>query len=426
MSYSENLYIKANNVIPGGVNSPVRSFSGVGGTPIFIKRGIGCYLIDVDDNEYIDYVGSWGPLILGHSHPIVKKAITDTLEFGTSYGAPTEIEIDLAEKIIELIPNIEQIRMVNSGTEATMTAIRIARGVTKRAKIIKFEGCYHGHSDGLLAKAGSGVLTLGLPSSPGVPNSIAEQTITLPFNDLNACIDAFEQYGDDIAGVIVEPIAGNMGCILPEKAFLPGLRQLCDSFDALLIFDEVMTGFRVALGGAQQIYNIVPDLTTLGKVIGGGLPVGAVGGKKQHMQALAPVGPIYQAGTLSGNPLAMSAGLATLNEISKAGFYEKLTKMSQALVSGLNDIARAKSIPLNTNHCGGMFGFCFSQKEQCLNFKDTAESNIEQFKLFFHGMLSQGVYFAPSAFEAGFVSSAHTENEITLTLNAAENILSQW
>ena len=425
MSYSQDLFAQAQAVIPGGVNSPVRAFKGVGGEPVFFKKGIGAYLVDVDDKHYIDYIGSWGPLILGHCHPKVIAAVTDALQNGMSFGAPTELEVRLAEKIISLMPAIEKVRMVNSGTEATMTAIRLARGFTHKNKIIKFAGCYHGHNDSLLVKAGSGLLTLGIPSTPGIPASITEHTLTADFNDLQQTARLFEQYKDDIAAIIVEPIAGNMGFVLPQPNFLPGLRALCDQYDALLIFDEVMTGFRVALGGAQAHYDVTPDLTTLGKIIGGGMPVGAVGGKAHIMSCLAPEGPVYQAGTLSGNPLAMAAGLATLNEIEKPDFYDNLSAISAGLMRALTDVAESLRIPFNSASVGGMFGFCFNEKPQIDNYADVAASDETLFKSFYHGMLNKGVYFAPSMFEAGFVSSAHQQEEIRLTQNAAASVLGE-
>ena len=423
MHYSQQLFAQAQAVIPGGVNSPVRAFKGVGGEPLFFKQGRGARLVDVDNQSYIDYVGSWGPLILGHCHEGVMAAITDVLHSGISFGAPTELEIKLAQKIISLMPSIEKIRMVNSGTEATMTAIRLARGYTHRTKIIKFNGCYHGHSDSLLVKAGSGVLTLGIPSSPGIPSSIAEHTLVADFNDLDQTARLFEAYGTDIAAVIVEPIAGNMGMVLPKPAFLQGLRALCDAHQSVLIFDEVMTGFRVALGGAQAHYKITPDLTTLGKVIGGGMPVGALGGKAAIMDHLAPLGPVYQAGTLSGNPLAMAAGLATLTEVEKPGFYQHLSALSSGLMHALKEVADSLHIPFYTTALGGMFGFCFSDKPSIENYADMATADEHRFKHFFHGMLQQGVYFAPSMFESGFVSAAHQHEDIVITQRAAELVL---
>jgi glutamate-1-semialdehyde 2,1-aminomutase len=425
MNKSQALFAEAKKIIPGGVNSPVRAFKGVGGDPVFFKQGQGAYLFDVDGKRYIDYVGSWGPLILGHCHPKVIEAISQALALGTSFGAPTELEVLLAKKIIACMPSIEKIRMLSSGTEATMTAIRLARGYTKKNKIIKFNGCYHGHSDGLLVKAGSGLLTLGLPSTPGIPSSVTEHTLTAEYNDLNQVADLFERYSDDIAGIIVEPVAGNMGFVLPEVDFLNGLRQLCDQYQAVLIFDEVMTGFRVALGGAQAIYHIKPDLTTLGKVIGGGLPVAAVGGCDAIMSCLAPLGQVYQAGTLSGNPLAMAAGLATLTEIEKPGFYEHLSSLAQSLVTALSDVAETLKIPFCAASLGGMFGFCFNEKETVRHFNDIAASDEALFKRFYHGMLQEGVYFAPSMYEAGFISSAHTLDDIEQTRQAAEVVLSR-
>ncbi|MCA0403887.1 MAG: glutamate-1-semialdehyde 2,1-aminomutase [Proteobacteria bacterium] len=422
--YSNALFEKAQNLIPGGVNSPVRAFKGVGGNPIFFKQGKGAYLTDVDGNSYIDYVGSWGPLILGHCHPAVVKAVSEALEMGMSFGAPTELEITLAEKVISLMPNIEKVRMVSSGTEATMTAIRLARGYTQRNKIIKFNGCYHGHNDSLLVKAGSGLLTLSLPSSPGIPESIAEHTLTAEFNDIDTVTQLFEQYGQDIAAIILEPIAGNMGFILPKPSFLKDLETIAKQYGALLIFDEVMTGFRVAKGGAQAHYQIKPDLTTLGKIIGGGMPVGAVGGRAEIMDHLAPVGAIYQAGTLSGNPLAMAAGIATLAELDKPGFYESLSQKTASFIKGLKEIADKLAIPFNAESLGGMFGFCFSEKEHIYNYADVAASDVDLFKSFYHGMLKEGVYFAPSLFEAGFISSPLTEEDILKTQKAFEKVLS--
>lgn len=422
MNHSEQLFTKAQALIPGGVNSPVRAFKGVGGFPVFFKQGKGPYLIDVDDKEYIDYVGSWGPLILGHCDPTVIEAVTEVLHCGMSFGAPTELEIKLAEKIVKLMPNIEKLRMVNSGTEATMTAVRLARGVTGRDKIIKFNGCYHGHHDSLLVKAGSGLLTLGIPSTLGIPASISEQTLVAEFNHLEQVARLFEHYPNQIAAIIIEPVAGNMGLVLPQPHFLKGLRDLCDTYGALLIFDEVMTGFRVGLGGAQAVFNIHPDITTLGKVIGGGMPVGALGGKASIMNQLAPEGPIYQAGTLSGNPLAMAAGLATLTALEKPGFYEDLSFHTQALVNGLAEIAQSVQISLSCASLGGLFGFCFNSKKQPIDYQDMVSSDETLFKRFFHGMLDKGVYFAPSMYEAGFVSSAHQSEEIRLTLQAAESV----
>lgn len=425
MSQSERLFQQAQAVIPGGVNSPVRAFKGVGGTPIFFKQGKGATLIDVDNRSYIDYVGSWGPLILGHSHPQVIVAVQQVLLQGISFGAPTEYETLLAEKIIECMPSIEKIRLVNSGTEATMTAVRLARGFTKKDKIIKFNGCYHGHSDGLLVKAGSGLLTLGIPSTPGIPASVTQHTLTADFNDLYAVNQLFEQYRGEIAAVIVEPVAGNMGMVLPEPAFLPGLRALCDAHEAVLIFDEVMSGFRVALGGAQAVYGVVPDLTTLGKVIGGGMPVGALGGKACIMDCLAPVGAVYQAGTLSGNPLAMAAGLAVLSQITQPGFYEKLSDYTRRLTQGMMAICQHYDIGLCTSALGGMFGFYFTDQKHVLNETQAKQSDEALFRAFYHGMLEQGIYLAPSMFEAGFVSSAHNEQTLETTLAAIETVIGE-
>jgi glutamate-1-semialdehyde 2,1-aminomutase len=424
MKNSENLFKQAQKLIPGGVNSPVRAFKGVGGVPLFFKKGLGAYLLDVDDNKYVDYVGSWGPLILGHCHPNVINAVVCAIENGMSFGAPTEHEINLAAKIISLMPSIEKIRMVNSGTEATMTAIRLARGFTNKSKIIKFNGCYHGHSDNLLVKAGSGALTLGTPSSAGVLIGAVNDTLTVDYNDLLGTIKLFEKYKDDIAAVIVEPIAGNMGFILPEDGFLQGLRDLCDKYSSVLIFDEVMTGFRVALGGAQAIYGITPDLTTLGKVIGGGMPVGALGGRSDIMDCLSPIGSVYQAGTLSGNPLAMVSGLTTLLEVEKPGFYQSLHDNSAFLINGMMSLALEYNIPFSGSYLGGMFGFCFSDKNNISNMQDVAESDENLFKKFYHGMLDNGVYLAPSMYEAGFISSAHKKEDIEFTLRAVERVLS--
>jgi glutamate-1-semialdehyde 2,1-aminomutase len=413
------LFSEAKTVIPGGVNSPVRSFSGVGGTPVFIDHAQGAYINDSQGKAYIDYVGSWGPMILGHAHPEVIAAVKTTAERGLSFGAPTEIETELAKKVCALMPSIDLIRMVSSGTEATMSAIRLARGYTGRDKIVKFEGCYHGHSDSLLVKAGSGALTLGVPSSPGVSVAVAENTITLPYNDSTAVKALFQDIGEQIACVIVEPVAGNMNCIPPIPGFLETLREVCDSHNSVLIFDEVMTGFRVALGGAQSLYGIMPDLTTLGKVLGGGMPVGAFGGKRKIMEYIAPLGPVYQAGTLSGNPVAMAAGLKTLELISKPGFYEKLTAKTEQLVNGLSTCARQANIDFTTNCVGGIVGLFFSKEEKISRFEQVMRCDQDSFKRFFHAMLAEGVYLAPSAFEAGFVSASHQDQEIEKTLTAA-------
>lgn len=425
MSRSHELFIRAQQHIPGGVNSPVRAFRGVGGEPLFFKRGEGAYLIDEDGKRYIDYVASWGPMIAGHAHPAVVKAVQEAAAQSLGFGAPTAIEIEMAEKICALVPSIEMVRLVSSGTEATMTALRLARGYTGRDKIVKFEGCYHGHSDSLLIKAGSGALTLGVPTSPGVPAALAQHTLTLDYNDLDQVRAAFRQHGKDIACIIVEPVAGNMNCVPPLPGFLQGLRAVCDEYGSVLIFDEVMTGFRVALGGAQQVYGVRPDLTTLGKVIGGGLPVAAFGGRKDIMHKIAPLGPVYQAGTLSGNPVALAAGLATLKLIEQPEFFARLTATTQRFTEGIAQRARQARIPLATNQVGGMFGLFFTEAPVVHNFAQVMACNVERFKKFFHGMLEQGVYLAPSAFEAGFVSSAHGDKEINATLSAVEKVLSQ-
>lgn len=423
MSKSSSCFEKAQTLLPGGVNSPVRAFGGVGGNPLFIKAAMGAYLIDLDDNRYVDYIGSWGPMIVGHTHPEVIAKIQAALPQGLSFGAPTEWEVKLAEKIVQAMPNIEMIRMVSSGTEATMSAIRLARGYTKRDKIIKFIGCYHGHADALLVQAGSGGLTFGTPSSAGVPASFVEHTLLAEYNNLEQTQALFEQYGEQIACIIVEPIAGNMNCILPEPDFLPGLRSLCDDYGSLLIFDEVMTGFRVAHSGAQALYNIKPDLTTLAKVIGGGMPVGAFGGKRTIMEALSPLGPVYQAGTLSGNPIAMVAGLATLHLLEAPGFYEKLAQITTEIVSGLQTVADHYDIPFTTNQICGMFGLFFSEEKHISRFSQVMRCNISRFQQFFHAMLKEGVYLAPSAYEAGFVSIAHDKAAIQKTLDAADKVM---
>lgn len=422
MTRSHDLFIAAQHHIPGGVNSPVRAFKGVGGDPVFFKRAQGPYVFDEDNNQYIDYVASWGPMIVGHAHPEVLKSVQDTMQNGLSFGAPTELETMMADKVCELVDSIDMVRMVSSGTEATMTALRLARGYTGRDKIVKFEGCYHGHSDSLLVKAGSGALTLGVPTSPGVPASLAEHTITLNYNDSEQVRETFDKIGEQIAGVIVEPVAGNMNCIPPVPGFLETLREVCDEHGAVLIFDEVMTGFRVALGCAQKHFSITPDLTTLGKVIGGGMPVGAFGGKREIMEKIAPLGPVYQAGTLSGNPVAMAAGLKTLELISKDNFFTELTDKTSMLVNGLRDRARKQGIALTTNQVGAMFGFFFSEEDTISNFVQVSACDAERFKAFYHGMLHEGVYLAPSAFEAGFVSSAHSNEDINNTLDAAERV----
>ena len=413
-----SLFQQAQKFIPGGVNSPVRAFKSVGGEPIFVKSAKGAYFHAENGQKYTDYVGSWGPMILGHAHPEVIDAVKNAADLGTSFGAPTILETTLAAEVCKLVPSIESVRMVSSGTEATMSAIRLARGFTGRDKIVKFEGCYHGHSDALLVKAGSGALTFGVPSSPGIPASYAALTLTLPFNNLEACKELFAQNGEEIACIILEPVAGNMNFIKPVDGFLQGLRKLCDDYGTVLIFDEVMTGFRVALGGAQSVYNVKPDLTTLGKIIGGGLPVGAFGGKKEIMDYIAPVGPVYQAGTLSGNPLAMSAGLKTLELIQADGFYEELERKTKILTSGLENEAKDKGLAFKADSLGGMFGLYFTNKEEVTSFEDVTNCDIQAFNSFFHGMLKRGYYFAPSAYEAGFVSMAHTVIDLENTVNA--------
>ena len=422
MTLASDLFTQAKQVIPGGVNSPVRSFSGVGGTPIYIDHAQGAYLFDSTDKRYIDYVGSWGPMILGHAHPEVIATVKETAEKGLSFGAPTELETQMASKVCELIPSIELVRMVSSGTEATMSAIRLARGFTGRDKIVKFEGCYHGHADSLLVKAGSGALTLGVPSSPGVPASVAADTMTLTYNDIEGVKEFFAQHGEQIACIIVEPVAGNMNCIPPVAGFLETLRSVCNQYGAVLIFDEVMTGFRVALGGAQAVYNITPDLTTLGKIIGGGMPVGAFGGKREIMESIAPLGGVYQAGTLSGNPIAMAAGLKTLELISTSNFYEDLTQKTQTFVSAIQQRATEASIPMTTNTVGGMFGLFFSDENKVSSFAQVMKCDQAQFKAFFHGMLTRGIYLAPSAFETGFMSAAHTQKDLEQTLDSASTV----
>ena len=426
MDRSSTLFNEAKNYIPGGVNSPVRAFKGVGGEPIYFERGEGAYLYDVDGNEYIDYVGSWGPMILGHSNLSIVDAVRTELDKGLGFGAPTEIETSLAKKICQLMPSIELVRMVSSGTEATMSAIRLARGYTKRDKIVKFEGCYHGHSDSLLVKAGSGALTLGVPTSPGVPNDLAKHTLTLEYNNLDSVKTLFSKMGEEVGCIIVEPVAGNMNCIPPKEGFLQGLRKLCDDYGGLLIFDEVMTGFRVALGGAQAYYGVKPDLTTLGKVIGGGLPVAAFGGRHEVMNEIAPLGPVYQAGTLSGNPLSMASGLAMLSVIeADDSFYQNLSESTEYLVNGIVAAANTNNVPMTSNNVGGMFGLFFSSEEKVTNFSQASNCDIESFKKFYKSMIRQGVYFAPSAYECGFLSAAHTKNELDQTINAALTAFSE-
>lgn len=419
MSQSATLYQAAKLRIPGGVNSPVRAFAGVGGTPLFIDHADGARLYDVDGKEYIDYVGSWGPMVLGHNNPLIREAVIHAAQHGLSFGAPTEIENQMAELICQLMPAIEMVRMVNSGTEATMSAIRLARGFTGRDKIIKFEGCYHGHADSLLVKAGSGALTFGQPNSPGVPADFAKHTLSCNYNDLHSVQLAFEQHPEAIAAIIVEPVAGNMNCVLPDPDFLPGLRALCNQYGALLIIDEVMTGFRVALGGAQSHYQVIPDLTCLGKIIGGGMPVGAFGGRKEVMQALAPTGPIYQAGTLSGNPIAMAAGMACLQQVANPEVHKILNARTQQLAEGLRSLSKEHAVPLVVNHVGGMFGLFFTKAPKVRCYQDVLQSDAVSFRHFFHLMLNEGIYLAPSAFEAGFMSIAHTEQDIRTTIAAA-------
>ena len=421
---SKALYEQAVQYIPGGVNSPVRAFKGVGGNPLFFKGGEGAYLIDADNNRYVDYVGAWGPLILGHSHQKVIAAIETQLQTGIGYGASTEAEVKFAKKICNLVHSIEQVRLVTSGTEATMSAIRLARGYTQRDIVVKFEGCYHGHVDGLLVKAGSGALTLGEPDSMGVPKAYTDLTHVLPYNDVTAVEEFFAVHGSKVACVIVEPVAGNMNCVLPIPDFLESLREQCTLHGAVLIFDEVMTGFRVALGGAQSIFGVLPDLTTLGKVIGGGLPIGAFGGRKEIMEKIAPIGAVYQAGTLSGSPLAVAAGIAMLEIVSEANFYTELSAKTETLLTGLEERATAAGIPFTTNQLGGMFGCFFSDEEKVSMFSQVMASNMGHFQSYFHTMLQNGVYIAPSAFEAGFISAAHGDEEITTTLDAAEQAFS--
>ena len=419
MRASETLFERACRVIPGGVNSPVRAFKGVGGKPVFFARGEGPYLFDADGKRYIDYVCSWGPLVLGHGHPAVLEALSVQMHRGLSFGAPTELEVEMAELLLRLMPSLEMVRMVNSGTEATMSAIRLARGFTGRTKILKFEGCYHGHSDALLVKAGSGALTLGEPSSPGVPQSVADDTLTLPYNDSAAVRELFAAMGEQIACLIVEPVAGNMNLILPEPGFLECLREVCTASGTLLIMDEVMTGFRVSPGGAQELFGVKPDLTTLGKVIGGGLPVGAFGGRKDVMSRLAPSGPVYQAGTLSGNPLAMAAGIATLKALSAEGVFPALVARTRALLEGISGAAQEAGIPFTTAQAGSMFGLFFTPAVRVTSYAQATSCDLPLFRAFYHAMLEEGVYLAPSAYEAGFVSAAHTDEVIANSIAAA-------
>jgi glutamate-1-semialdehyde 2,1-aminomutase len=425
MSKSEQLFERAQQYIPGGVNSPVRAFKAVGGSPVFFERAEGAFLFDSDGKRYIDYVQSWGPMIAGHSNAEVLKAVVDTAQSGLSFGAPTELEIDMAERICNIMPGMDMVRMVNSGTEATMSAIRLARGYTGRDKIVKFEGCYHGHSDSLLVKAGSGALTMGVPSSPGVPAALADHTITLTYNDSDGVRQAFADIGDQVACIIVEPVAGNMNCIPPIPGFLECLREVCDQYGSVFIIDEVMTGFRVSHTGAQGHYGVKADLTTLGKVIGGGMPVGAFGGKREIMEQIAPLGPVYQAGTLSGNPVAMAAGLAMLDIISADGFYPPIFRATTRLVNGIQAEADKAGIPLTTNHAGTMFGLFFTEEQHITNYDQVMNCDTERFNRFYHLMLEQGVYFAPASYEAGFVSACHCDNLIDQTIAAAAKAFAQ-
>ena len=422
MQRSEQLFERAQLSIPGGVNSPVRAFKAVGGTPRFIEKADGPYIYDVDGKRYIDYVQSWGPMVLGHNNDKIREAVIHAAASGLSFGAPTEAEIIMAEKVREIVPSMEMVRMVNSGTEATMSAIRLARGYTGKNKLVKFEGCYHGHADSLLVKAGSGALTLGVPSSPGVPADVAQHTLTVEYNNLDSVKQVFAEVGDDIACIIVEPVAGNMNCIPPVDGFLQGLRDICDEHGAVLIFDEVMTGFRVSRGGAQERYGVTPDLTCLGKVIGGGMPVGAFGGKKSILTHIAPTGPIYQAGTLSGNPISMAAGLAAMEQIAEPGLYEPIFNSTKALVEGFQAIADEHGIPFTTNHAGSMFGLFFTDVDKVVNYQQAINCNQERFKQFYHGMLDEGVYLAPASYEAGFVSKMHTQDIVDATLEAARKV----
>jgi len=421
-SRSKQLFEAAQKHIPGGVNSPVRAFRAVGGTPIFFDRAKGPYMYDADGKRYIDYVMSWGPMILGHGHPVVLDAIREQLEKAMTFGTPTELEISLADKICEQVPGMDMVRMVNSGTEATMSAIRLARGYTGRDKIIKFEGCYHGHSDSLLVKAGSGALTLGVPSSPGVPASLADHTVTLNYNDIEQVKETFAEIGEQVACIIVEPVVGNMNCVPPIPGFLEALREVCTASGAVLIIDEVMTGFRIGPQGASAYYGIEPDLICLGKVIGGGMPVGAFGGKREIMEQISPLGPVYQAGTLSGNPVAMAAGLATLNQVSQPGFLDPLVAHTDQLVNGLRERAAAAGIPMTSNHVGTMWGLFFSEEEKIINYPQVMNCDTQRFSTFFHGMLDEGIYLAPASYEAGFMSAAHTDEDIQYTLDAAERV----
>jgi len=421
---SRKLFQHAKEVIPGGVNSPVRACKSVGRDPVFVDRADGCMIFDADGNGYIDYVGSWGPMILGHRHPAVVSALQATLERGTSFGAPTDLEIELAEMVIAAVPSIDTVRFVNSGTEATMSAIRLARGVTGRDLIVKFDGCYHGHADTLLVEAGSGVATLGIPGSPGVPGAFAAQTISIPYNDMEAVQRVMSEKGQEVACVIVEPVAGNMGLVPPAEGFLEGLREVTQKAGSLLIFDEVITGFRVSLGGAQTLYNVMPDLTTLGKIIGGGMPVGAYGGKKEIMDRIAPDGPVYQAGTLSGNPLAMAAGIATLAELNKPGVYTELDQKADILTKGIRDAARASGITVQVDRVGSVFGMFFNENP-VKNMSDAKSCDLDRFTKYYNAMLEQGIYLAPSQFESGFVSTAHRDEQINKTIQAIQTIFNQ-
>jgi glutamate-1-semialdehyde 2,1-aminomutase len=425
MNNSTDLITRARVNIPGGVNSPVRAFNGVGGDPVFFERAEGPCLYDVDGRAYIDYVGSWGPMITGHAHPDIISAVQEAAGRGLSFGAPCPAEVEMAERLCDIVPGMDMVRMVNSGTEATMSAIRVARAATGRDLLIKFEGCYHGHADSFLVKAGSGALTLGVPNSPGVPGAIADMTLTLPYNDLEAVAECLSARGGDIAAIIVEPVAGNMNCIPPLPGYLDGLRELCDEHGCLLILDEVMTGFRVALEGAQGLYGVTPDLSTFGKVIGGGMPVGAFGGKREYMELVAPSGPVYQAGTLSGNPVAMAAGLANLDLICRPGFFESLSATTRTLLDGLTSAAANAGVPVQTTQVGGMFGLFFTEAERVVNFAEAGACDVDAFRVFFHGMLRRGVYLAPSAFEAGFVSSAHSPDHIEATVAAAREAFAE-
>ena len=423
-SKSKKLFDRAQKLIPGGVNSPVRACQSVGAEPLFIDRAEGCFIFDADGNRYIDYIGSWGPMILGHRHPAVIEAVSAVLERGTSFGAPIDLEVQLAQMVVDAVPSVEIVRMVNSGTEASMSAVRLARGITERELIIKFDGCYHGHADTLLVAAGSGVATLGIPGSPGIPDSIAQHTLSLPYNDADAINQVMSEKGELVAGIIVEPVAGNMGLVRPDQGFLETLRQLCDRYGSILIFDEVMTGFRVAYGGAQSLYGVYPDLTCFGKIIGGGLPVGAYGGKQDLMGQIAPRGSVYQAGTLSGNPVAMAAGIATLEQIQKEGFYEALDQTADHLLKGLEEAAQKADILVQTQRVGSMLGFFFNDRA-VKNFDDAKTSDLEKFSAFYNGLRQAGVYVAPSQFEALFVSAAHQNEHIEATIAAAEHVLSQ-